>query len=210
MGLRSYGKPAWYLAVIAWHEWKHITAAQGGALPGDPDAADPDVTGDPVCGGCHHAEMSVEDCDRFTSLACEELLPWQVADACDAWWEAYSSGIDLSLFVQFYDSRDVYRIDLDSADHTTATKVATPLSDPNYLTIPELSNNYDVRWSADRPQFGFVYIMASDPLSVLQDDVLVLQDLNKDGSLDGSLVMDLQTWNAQAWGDLTSYATVYR
>ncbi len=124
-----------------------------------------------------------------------------------------SAGVDASFLAQFYDSRDVYQLDLLTDDNTTCTKVASPVQSGSAMVIPSLSDDgYEGRWAADHPTFGYVYFFTPDAHDVDVNAVgtLVLYDSDRNQSLDGHIVMDVPRWNGpEGWSDLLTYLAVY-
>ncbi|MCC7013966.1 MAG: hypothetical protein IT454_15525 [Planctomycetes bacterium] len=115
-----------------------------------------------------------------------------------------------SLYVQFATSKDVYRVDWRESDRVrVSTKVASPQPAPNLIVEPRLADPFRIRWSADHPQHGFVYVLAPLPGGPQPIDGLVLLDLDRDGALDNTLRLDGTAWNAGGWGDAANYVTMY-
>jgi hypothetical protein len=92
------------------------------------------------------------------------------------------------LLVQFWDSKDLYELDLGSQQYT---RVATPGQVQGVLQVPALDKAYCQFWSREHVSQGFVYVLSCSGTSL---DSLVLKDSDKDGSLDGWVVADTALW----------------
>jgi len=120
-----------------------------------------------------------------------------------------------SLFVQFFDSKNLYRLDVDDAGRSTLNLVAAPVSQgglPKVPIFPPLSNAYEFCWSADHPRYGHVYVFAMSPNSNKpRHDTFVIFDEDRDGNLrEGDyLSLDGPTWCSQGWGDVATYSRLF-
>lgn len=102
-----------------------------------------------------------------------------------------------SLYVQFATSKDVYRVDWRESDRVrVSTKVASPQPAPNLIVEPRLADPFRIRWSADHPQHGFVYVLASTPGRPCSPSMGWRLSIHRDGALDNTLRLDGTAWNA--------------
>jgi len=118
-------------------------------------------------------------------------------------------GFTDSLLVLFSGSKEVYRVDARADGTSTLTKVASPNAAPNLLVEPGLSNPFRIRWGADHPTYGYVYVLGPALGQTPTFDGLVLYDQERDGTLDGALHLDGAAWNSGGWGDARTYVTMY-
>lgn len=117
-----------------------------------------------------------------------------------------------SLFVQFFDSKDLYSLTYTAGGSSTDPGVASCVCvrksqpDPAIPAIPALSTHFETRWSAKHSAYGYVYVFVHPEVPAL-----VLYDSNLDGILDspGCLQLDDAAWESGNWGDLTTYLAAY-
>jgi len=112
------------------------------------------------------------------------------------------AGASASVYAQFLDSREFYRID----DAGLLQKIASP-SDNTVLLQPELAFHREMRWSGDHPQHGIVYAMTRSPSSPSSLDPVALVDADRDGTIDTCLSLDVATWQSQSWDE--GYTALY-
>jgi hypothetical protein len=129
---------------------------------------------------------------------------------------ALPAGFVYSAFVQYFDSKHLYRLDVDSADNAVLTIVASPSSQsvppgsPTVLICPQLANGYEFCFAADHPQQGYVYAFLTEANSSNPDyDPLVIYDSDRNGTLDGFLSLTNDEWMSQGWCHVETYATMY-
>ena len=110
-------------------------------------------------------------------------------------------GSDSTCLVQFWDSRDIYRL---AFDRTPASLrlLASPTPRPGALTVPELTQWFDNVWSGDYVSRGFMYHLGTDTEGASS---LILVDADRDGRLDRYETVDSEQWGPSGWGDGTAY-----
>jgi hypothetical protein len=118
-------------------------------------------------------------------------------------------GVVASLFVHFYDSKDLYRIDVFSdSDVVTSTKIISSTPDPSTPVIQRLGDPFTMSWGADHESIGYVYVFGTS-IDDTPLDALVLFDSDRNGTIDGHLTLDGPTWNSQGWGDGDNYVAFF-
>ncbi len=86
------------------------------------------------------------------------------------------------IFVQFWDSRDLYLLDMNTNDLSLVLSSSRGHGVP---WVAALANDYEHRFSADHSAQGYVYVMApAYESSDSAPDTLVLIDADRDGDLD--------------------------
>lgn len=108
-------------------------------------------------------------------------------------------GTSPALLVQFADSRDVYDVDL-AAKPPAFKLVASPNAAASIPAVPQLVQRYTRVLSADHATRGYVYAFANDEHESVA--ALVLLDADRNGALDGSLVVPPDKWAADGWNVL--------
>ncbi len=111
-------------------------------------------------------------------------------------------GSTTSVLVQFVDSRAVYEFDL-AAKPPKLTFVADPRATASIPAVPQLVQRYTHVWSADHKSHGYVYAFVNDGHDAVSP--LVLLDADRNGTLDGSLVVPLAQWSADGWETASNY-----
>lgn len=102
------------------------------------------------------------------------------------------------ILVQFYDSKDLYELDLTSQ---ALTLVASPTAGGGVLQAPALSKDYQQFWTREHLTYGYVYVLASAGSST---GTLVFKDTNKDGSIDSWEAPSSAAW-ASNYGSAANY-----
>lgn len=123
-----------------------------------------------------------------------------------------SGSVTASIFVQFFDSKDLYSLTCTPGgspteqDTVSYVCVRKSQSDPTIPVIPALSTHFENRWSAKHSAYGYVYVFVRPAVPAL-----VLYDANLDGVLDspGYLSLDDAAWVSGNWGDLSTYLAAY-
>ncbi len=111
------------------------------------------------------------------------------------------------VFVEFYDSRDIYELNLQTEAYTRVVSTAT---EQGVLVQPLLQSAYDCYWSADHPTRGYMYVLRQNlDLGTAPPPGLVLQDTNRDGVLDCTYTMSDLDWKNAGLGDHTAYTTTF-
>jgi hypothetical protein len=108
-------------------------------------------------------------------------------------------GSGRSCLVQFWDSRDLYEMTLDSP--ASLRLLASPTPKPGALTVPPLRRSFDQVWSADHVSRGFVYQLGTES----PEPSLILVDADRDGRLDRYVLVSSAEWGESGWGDGTAY-----
>lgn len=103
------------------------------------------------------------------------------------------------LFVQFWDSRDLYSLDLTSG---AVTLVASPTAQGSAIHAPSLVVDYSVINRRDHIRSGYLYIMALESGGA---PIVVLVDSDRDGVLDDCLELTAGEWGSQGYGDAANY-----
>lgn len=138
----------------------------------------------------------------------EYLLKPAAIERVDTVYDAAAQGKDLvghmvkklgsvsSVLIQFVDSRAVYDVDL-AAKPPKLTLVAEPRAAAVLPPVPQLAQRYTRMWAGDHKSRGYVYAFVNDE----HDDVsrLVLLDADRNGVLDGSVVVPSAQWAADGW-----------
>ncbi len=144
----------------------------------------------------------------------EYLLEPAVVESVDTLYDAAVQGRDLvahvvrklgstsGLLVQFVDSRDVYELDF-AAKPPTLAIVASPQSATTIPAVPQLRQRYTRAWAGDHKAKGYVYVLANDGQQGVAS--LVLVDKDRDGKLDGSLLVSEAEWASGGWGAPANY-----
>ena len=102
------------------------------------------------------------------------------------------------VFVQFVDSNDLYRMNLDSNQLTLF------LAGPSEPAL--LEPRYDYMWSGETTA-GFVYVYQADPAGPTVDP-FVLLDADKDGQVDRWQTMSKLEWD-QVLGSPATWKRVF-
>ncbi|HTF86932.1 MAG TPA: hypothetical protein VK843_00880 [Planctomycetota bacterium] len=125
-------------------------------------------------------------------------------------------GTNGALFVQFYDSKDLYALEYTLATSSQSESIAyhcvrKAQSDPSIPVIAELAVERRVGRSAKHPSYGYVYLFTDSAQTATPHPALVLFDANLDGTLDspGFLVLNDSAWQSGGWADLATYQAVY-
>jgi hypothetical protein len=144
----------------------------------------------------------------------EYSLEPAVIDRVETVFDAATEGKDLvahlvcklgstsNVLVQFVDSRAVYDVDL-AAKPPKLTLVAEPRAAASIPAVPQLVQRYTHVWSADHKSRGYVYAFVNDGRDAVSP--LVLLDTDRNGTLDGSLVIPLPQWSADGWETASNY-----
>ncbi len=144
----------------------------------------------------------------------EYSLQPAVIDRVETVYDAAAEGKDLvahlvcklgstsSVFVQFVDSRAVYDFGL-AAKPPKLTLVAEPRAAASIPAVPQLVQRYTHVWAADHKSRGYVYAFVNDGRDAVSS--LVLLDADRNGTLDGSLVVPLPQWSADGWETASNY-----
>lgn len=107
------------------------------------------------------------------------------------------------LFVQFWNTKDVYDLDLATGAATRVVAATPPAS--GSILVTELTNRHDLVYSRDHMDNGYVYFFcAIDPLDTTSSTV-ILRDMNRDGVLDDGAVVSLSTYQGLGLGDASRY-----
>lgn len=111
-------------------------------------------------------------------------------------------GASSNVLVQFVDSRAVYDVDV-TAKPPKLTLVADPRAASVLPPVPQLAQRYTHVWAGDHRSRGYVYAFVNDE----HDDVsrLVLLDADRNGVLDGLLVVSSAQWTADGWQVASNY-----
>ncbi|MBK8178026.1 MAG: hypothetical protein IPK67_03845 [Planctomycetes bacterium] len=115
-------------------------------------------------------------------------------------------GVSDRLLLQFYDSGDIYSLDIGSAPQDPPYQLiakASGATTPPVMLVPQLANPYSQLWTGDHQVHGFLYVLCF-PSSELVDP-LVLMDGNRDGTLDGSILASGGLWVSMGFSNGLSY-----
>jgi len=106
------------------------------------------------------------------------------------------------LFVEFFNSREIYDLDLATGN---ATKVVASTWQPSpALFLTQLHEPHDIVYSREHDGH-YVYFFASTIPNELEFTPILL-DLDKNGTLDDKLFLDEQGWQVLGYGDPSRYA----
>lgn len=108
------------------------------------------------------------------------------------------------LLVQFWDSRDLYTLDLQNG---ALTLVLSPTQNQGVPQEPSLANDYVDRWSARHATQGYVYFLSPKGNKAL--DLLVLFDLDLDGQIDEHRTLTRQEFKQLGLADGSAYVQYY-
>lgn len=115
------------------------------------------------------------------------------------------TGAIASLFVLFHDSRSVYEITLLPGQDATAVLRVASTATPNVLVQPGLLGRIEGKVLANHSSWGFVHMFTPVYDAEPQAPTIVLYDQDRNGSLDGTLVVSAAEWTGQGWGESDSY-----
>jgi hypothetical protein len=109
--------------------------------------------------------------------------------------------------VQFYDSNDIYTIDL-ATGHLTF--LATAGSGATF-TIPALTNHKYVAINyGDRSGIGYSYSFVRGYADQTTVPTVILIDVDRNGSIDNFLELNDAEWNSQGWSQQSNYANYWQ
>lgn len=109
-------------------------------------------------------------------------------------------GATRSVLLQFWDSRDVYRLDIDTA---TLTLQVSATQRAGVLSLPQLADAYLFQvWTGDHILHGYTYILMSIEGRKMP---IALFDGDRDGTLDSGLSVDAATSLSMGLYDGTQY-----
>lgn len=110
------------------------------------------------------------------------------------------------LLVQFYDSRDLYKLECDTG---TLTLAASPTGQSSgVITEPNLlSDSHSSYWQGEHNTHGYLYVFTQGGFIIEPSSTLVFFDSDKDGTLDGSLVLNGASW-AASYANPADYAWI--
>ncbi len=103
------------------------------------------------------------------------------------------------VFVQFWDSLDLYSIDITSSTHSL---VASTASQAGILHAPGLGRRYMLVRQYDHVAQGHLYVMSGVTDS---DPILVFADADRDGAIDSEFELTAAQWESQGYQDAANY-----
>ena len=108
------------------------------------------------------------------------------------------------VFVQFWDSKDVYLLSKISGSYAL---VASPVTTgTGVITEPALNADFDQAFTYDHKQMGFIYGFHSPQFDPSKGALLLIDDdASRDGVLDSSVVLSVQDWVSTGMGDPDNY-----
>ncbi|MDH5493924.1 MAG: hypothetical protein OEY14_18380 [Myxococcales bacterium] len=117
---------------------------------------------------------------------------------------SWRDGVDEDrMLLQFWDSRDVYALDLDTGGLEI---LASPVEGHAPVWQPDLSahthRGYPGIWSRNHAAFGVIHVM---PCDVDPERWLILIDANRDGTPESSLLADDDTWSVLGFDLAANY-----
>lgn len=112
-----------------------------------------------------------------------------------------STGPATHVLVQFFDSRDIYRLDVAAK---TITRVASPTVQPDCMVIPLLAQELGCQTRQHHSE-GVLYIMMHGGVDRSAPSILVLRDANVDSILDGFSVYSLDGYQAAGYLSQTAW-----
>lgn len=111
------------------------------------------------------------------------------------------------VLAQFYDSRDVYQVAPSTGSGASLSLLASiGASAGAPMVIPEIEGLHSGFQSADHIVRGYVYILRpQEALLKPSSSVVVFEDTDRNGVVDGFEVFDLVTWKASDMGEASNY-----
>lgn len=107
------------------------------------------------------------------------------------------------LFVQFWNTKDVYDLDLSTGEATRVVTVAPPAS--GLILVPELGQPHGFTYSRDHIDHGFVYFFTSINPAEGGSSTVILRDSNRDGALEDGMTTTLEQYESLGFADPSRY-----
>ncbi len=108
------------------------------------------------------------------------------------------------LLVQFWDSRDLYTLDIETG---SLTLLLSPSPNQGVPQEPNLANDYVDRWSANHTTHGYVYFFSPKGNKGL--DLLALFDRDRDGQIEEHRTLSRQEFKQLGLADGSAYVQYF-
>jgi hypothetical protein len=126
-------------------------------------------------------------------------------------WLLPNHGLGTSLFLQFWDSRDVYSVDLSTGQLERVASAAPATNGANWIYEPNLAAELHRYRSAERSGHGYVYILSAKSFgAMLPLQGVILKDLDKDGTLDTAVSHSTLEWQSLGWNQSAEYVQMFK
>ena len=108
-----------------------------------------------------------------------------------------------SLFVQFYDSRDLYELDV--ATDTLTRVLCSTAGESDCDVEPGLSRGFAYQFSGNHADLGYIYVLTGDVVDNVTTSGLLIIDSDRNGTIDKTMQIVAADWGVYGLGSKTSY-----